>query len=310
MNEDKVVSFIDSIEQKKNNELKAKAFQNSLTYKRKCLDDAKRDAKNICLAKVFEKFYTDAVPLNDEYKCAYHDGLCTDVHNFAQKRTDGKDLIYYIGEAIKAGSVPAKRIMESVTKLVDEAYEEREFNIKNLDKPEDYVFKMDDDTVERIDAINQDLELDDLANVISDNVKTTATSEIQRARQEKENMKQIESELANDLSVQSEAAIERALELRGINKKKIYQPSIFEGIMIGNLNKNSILGESTDAYLYGTLEDYGFVTESGRLFATPEELSFVESVRELTLLNMAKSLRLEKFTIDDLRNLANEYASN
>lgn len=309
MNEEKVFNFIDTIEKERQNELSDERFKTSDVYKRRIIDSAKENAANECLSKIFEKFYIDAVPLNDDYKCAYHDGLCNDVHKLVSDRTDGKSLSYYVGEAIKSGSVPAKRIMESVTKIVDEYFADKEANLGDINTEDDLVFKMDDDTEQKLNVINRDLELDDLSQIISDNVRVTAASEIARAKAEKEKIKEVERELSDNLSVNNESAIETELELRGMSKKKFFQPSLFEGIMINKLN-NVTAESASSTYLYDTLEMYGMTESTVDKFATPEEIAFTESVREYTLLNIIKSLKLENCfnNLQNIRDLATEYA--
>jgi len=308
MENTKVLNFIDELEQERRNEVDNNRFKDSISYKYNCLNNAKKDGVEECLSKSFEKFYLDAIPLNDEYKTANHDDLCNDVHDFI-KKNGAKSMTYYVGEARKKSPV-MKKLYESVEKLVDDKFKEKEEKI-NETKPElDLVFKMDGETEKKIDVINQDLELDDIAKVISDNVRNTAMSEINRAKEEKENMKQIETDLANDINVKSEAAIERELSLRGINQKSVFQPSLFEGIMIGKMNKLSYTTESTDdVYLYNAMKDYTGAFYEGGESATLEETAFVESVRELTLLSMERALKIKKYSLQDIKNLANEYAS-
>lgn len=308
MDNEKVLNFIDSIEQERLNKIQDDDLKNSISYKYKCLDKAKNDAKEQCIAKAFEKFYMNAIPLNDEYKTAYKDDLCNDVNDFMKKR-DCKSVSYYIGEAKKKGSIVASKMIDSVDKLVDETFKDKEMNISDCNA-DDLVFRMDDSTEKKIDIINQDLELDDISQVISDNVKSTAMSEITRAKQEKENMQKIENELANDMSLTSEAAIERELSLRGLNEKTIFQPSLFEGIMIGKTNSVSMMNESSNnsPYLYNALSDYGISDESTGTNATVEEIAFVESVREFTLLNIERALKFKSYTLNDIRSLAHEYA--
>lgn len=307
MNEGKVLSFIDQIEADRQQKVQDTEFTNSMEYKYKCLNKAKEECKSQCLAKIFEKFYRNSVPLNDEYKSAYCDDLKADIPGFVKSRGH-EDLVYYVGEAMKKGSPAARRIMESVQAIVDESFKEKEMNIADY-QASDLVFKMDDNIEKKIDVTTQDLELDDLSQIIADNVKSTAAAEIKRAKREKENAKAIEAELANDLSVTNESAIDFALELRGMKDKKIFQPSLFEGVMIGKLEKASLMAESgtTNTYLYNALADYGMGTNDS--FATPEEVAFVESVREYTLLNISKALRLENFNVGMIRELAQDYAT-
>lgn len=308
MNEGKVLSFIDQIEADRQQIVQDTEFTNSMEYKYKCLNKAKEDCKKQCLSKIFEKFYRNSIPLNDEYKTAYCDDLKTDIPGFVKGR-GYDDLVYYVGEAMKRGSKAACRIMESVQSIVDESFKDKEMNIADY-QASDLVFKMDDNIEKKIDVTTQDLELDDLSQIIANNVKSTAAAEIKRAKREKDNAKALENELANDLTVTSESAIDFALELRGLKDKKVFQPSLFEGIMIGKLEKVSMMSESAtnSVYLYNALADYGMGNNDS--FATPEELAFVESVREYTLLNIAKALKLENFNLGMIREMAQDYATN
>ncbi len=306
MNESKVLNFIDQIESERQQKTQDNTLINSMEYKYKCLDKAKEDCKKQCLAKIFEKFYRDSIPLNDEYKNACSDDIKSDIPGFVKSR-GYDDLVYYVGEAMRRGSKAASRIMESVKSIVNEAFKDKEMNISDY-QASDLVFKMDDSTEKKIDIATQNLELDDLSKIISDNVKSTAVAEIKRAKREKDEAKALEAELANDLSVNDETTLEFALELRGFKDKKIFQPSLFEGIMIGKLEKASVLIESgaNSVYLYNALTPYGIDNQS---FATAEEVAFVESVREYTLLNIAKALKLENFNLAMIREMAQDYAT-
>ena len=307
MNENKVLSFIDQIEADRRQKIQDTELTNSMDYKYKCLNKAKDECKQACLSKIFEKFYRNSIPLNDEYKSAYADSIKADIPGFVKSRGHD-DLVYYVGEAMKRGSKAACRIMESVQSIVDESFKEKEMNIKDY-QASDLVFKMDDELAKRIDVVSQDLELDDLSSIIADNVKTTAAAEIKRAKREKDEAKALEKELADDINVTSESAIDFALELRGMKENKIFQPSLFEGIMINKLENAYVTVESgaSQVYLYNALSEYGMPQNDS--FATPEEIAFVESVREYTLLNIAKALRLEEFNISSIKELAQEYAT-
>ena len=308
MNENKVLSFIDKIEADRQQKVQDAELTNSMEYKYKCLNKAKDECKQACLSKIFEKFYRNAIPLNDEYKTAHCDAIKSDIPGFVKSRGHD-DLVYYVGEAIsKCNSEAARKLMESVQNIVDESFKEKEMNIANYNA-NDLVFRMDDDLSKKIDVVSQDLELDDLSSIIADNVKTTAAAEIKRAKREKEDARALEKKLADDINVTSEAAIDFALELRGMKENKVFQPSLFEGVMINKLEKAYVTVESgsSQVYLYNALTDYGMPANES--FATPEEIAFVESVREYTLLNIAKALKLENFNITSIKELAQDYAT-
>ena len=305
MNESKVLNFIDQIESERQQKAQDNELTNSLEYKYKCLDRAKEDCKKQCLSKIFEKFYRDSIPLNDEYKNSCSEDIKSDIPGFVKNR-GYDDLVYYVGEAIRNGSEAASNIMKSVQSIVNETFRDKEMNIADY-QASDLVFKMDDATEKKINVVTQDLELDDLSEIIANNVKSTVVAEIKRAKREKEEAKALEAELANDLTVKDDTTLEFALELRGLKDKKIFQPSLFEGIMIGKLEKSSLIQESgSSVYLYNALSDYGINNQS---FASAEEVALVESVREYTLLNISKALRLENFNLGMIRELAQDYAS-
>jgi hypothetical protein len=305
MNESKVLSFIDQIEAERQQKAQDNELVNSIEYKYKCLNKAKEDCKRQCLSKIFEKFYRNSIPLNDEYKTACSDDINSDIPGFVKNRGH-EDLVYYVGEAVPK-SKAACRIMESVNAIVNETFKDKEMNIANY-QASDLVFKMDDELEKKLDITSQNLELDDLSQIIHDNVKTTAVAEIKRAKREKDANKALEEELANDLSVNDETTLEFALELRGMKEKKVFQPSLFEGIMIGKLEKATLMQESgnNSTYLYNALSDYGIDNQS---FASAEEIAFVESVREYTLLNISKALKLENFNLNNIRLMAQNYAT-
>ena len=92
MDNTKVLNFIDELEQERKNATDNERFKDSISYKYNCLNKAKKDGVEECLSKSFEKFYLDAIPLNDEYKTANRDDLCNDVHDFI-KRQGAKSII-------------------------------------------------------------------------------------------------------------------------------------------------------------------------------------------------------------------------
>ena len=69
-------------------------------------------------------------------------------------------------------------------------------------------------------------------------------------------------------------------------------------------------GSLISDYTYNTLEDYGYTESSEDGSASKEELAFIETVKEYTRLSIIKSLKLEKFTLNDINDMANEYAYN
>ena len=303
-----VLDFMDRVKQKRRDEQKENEFKQSSTYKLRELDKQEKKARCDCTNMVFAKLYRDAVPLSDDYKVAHRDDLDDEIREFISARAPQGDIEYYVREAIKKGSKPAKDIQESVDTLVNNFYAEKAMDI-NKWNVEDLVFRTGEDTQQKINAITQDLALDDVTQIIRDNVKSSAISEITRAKKEKQEIEELENELSNDMKVKTEEAIDYRLALAGLTERKVFNPSLFQGIMIGKVNQLTKMQESgtlDSDFLYNTLEDYGMMESSKE--PSIEERAFVESVKELTKIQLIKTLCMEHFKLQDIRDMASEYA--
>jgi hypothetical protein len=311
--ENKVLSFMEQVQEAKVIQEQEDAFRQSTDYKLKTLDKCEKDAREICLDSIFARVYKDAIPLNDDYKQAYMDDLDASFKDFMAVRCP-KGIEYYVKEGLRKNSPFAKRVLEAVNNLVDEEMRDKALNIEDID-PKDLVFNNSEDVQKRLNVIGQDLAVPEISQAIKDNVRQTALSEITRAKAQKEELKNLESELANDVNINTEEAVKEALELKGYGQLQDYVPSLFESVLINKLNKLQPTyesGELQQVYLYGAVADYGkdeVTSESGDVsFATLEELAFVEAVKEYTGLSMLKALKLESFTKSQVEDLAQTYA--
>lgn len=241
--ESKVTNFMDEVEKIKNSKSAEEIYQQTPEYKLKQIKNEKEKAKGVCLDAIFSKIYKDAIPMNDEYKVSHGEDLDSEFSDFISMRNH-KGMEYYIKEAIKRGSEPAKKIMEAVEQLIKEEYHDKELNINSTDSVA-IPFEVDSDSVQsKLQSISSDMNLPEITDIIKDNVKTQAIYDIERVKQEEENIKSIQEELANNPDITSESAIDRALKLKGIGLKKEYNPSLFEGIMI---NKTNMIKESVES---------------------------------------------------------------
>lgn len=305
--ENKVLNFMDKVKQQRDMEKQEADFRNSTNYKLKCLDRCQADAKGVCLDALFSKLYKDALPLHDDYKVAYGDDLDAEFRDFINDRCP-KGMEYYVRDAACKGSKCAIKLLEKVESLVNEKYRDKAMHIENCD-PEDLVFKMDDDGQNKIDVIYVNLGLSDVSKAIRDNVKSTAVSEIMRAKKAKDEAREFEKELAADITVTSESVIEHKMNLKGMKDTRTFQPSLFQGIMIGKVNE---FMESEVPNLYGAVNAYRNLDDETDVTteSSNEEYAFVESIKEFTKLNIIKALKFEKFSLNDIRSMASEYAYN
>lgn len=311
--ESKVMSFMERVEQERLMMEEEQRFLQSDDYKLKLLNKCEQDGKEICLDKIFANIYKDAIPLNDEYKIAYDADLDGSFHDFMAAKCP-KGLEYYVREGLRKKSPFAKKVLEAVDELVNDTLQDKAMNIEDTD-PKDLVFDSNEDINKRLDVIGQDLSVPEITDAIRNNVKATAMSEITRAKKEKEELKELESELAQNINLTTEESVRNELELRGINQTRDYIPTLFEGIMINKLSKLQPAyesGELQSVYLYNVFEEYGRpepITESGDVpLASLEDLAFVETVKEYTALSMLKALKLESYSTRDISEMAQAYA--
>lgn len=307
--ESKVLSFMEAVEEERKIQEAEDAFRMSDDYKLKVLNDEEKKAKDVCLNTLLVNVCKDATPLSPDYKTAYNGDLDKAFSDFIQTRCPN-GIEFYVKEAIKRGSPFAKRVMEAVNDLVNKEFNDKSLNVDKLNV-DDLVFKCNDDNQKKINIIGQELELPEIAEIIKDNVKNTALSEIERAKKNKEDLKNLESELANDVRINNQEALESALEFHDVGTKKDYKPSLFNAVMINKINTVKPLyeaGEYQDVYLYDALEEYGHGSANDTLYATPSEIAFVEAVTEYTGLSVLKALKLESFDKRRVDDLAYEYA--
>lgn len=301
----RLLDFIDNIENEERNKKAESDFKNSDTYKLRMIDKSRDEAKKEYLTKVLSDTYRDAIPLNDEYKVAYKDDIDKCFRDFLNERCP-QGVEYYIKEAIKKNSGFAKKVLEAVNHLVDEKYNKLSLKLEEV-TDEDLVFNNDKDEQKKVNVVGRELNTDEVASIVKDNVKQTAVSEIQRAKEEKEKLQAVEDELANDVKMNTPQKVEEAMRLKGLGQG-YYKPSLFNGIMISNMNKIQAKMESGDNYEYSTydaLKDYPMTLNES---ATPQELAFIESVKEYTGYALVKALKLESFDMYKIDNLAQSYA--
>lgn len=301
----RLLDFIDNIENEERNKKAESDFKNSDTYKLRMIDKSRDEAKKEYLTKVLSDTYRDAIPLNDEYKVAYKDDIDKCFRDFLNERCP-QGVEYYIKEAIKKNSGFAKKVLEAVNHLVDEKYNKLSLKLEEV-TDEDLVFNNDKDEQKKVNVVGRELNTDEVASIVKDNVKQTAVSEIQRAKEEKEKLQAVEDELANDVKMNTPQKVEEAMRLKGLGQG-YYKPSLFNGIMISNMNKIQAKMESGDNCEYSTydaLKDYPMTLNES---TTPQELAFIESVKEYTGYALVKALKLESFDMYKIDNLAQSYA--
>lgn len=309
--ESKVLTFMEEVDLELRSRDIEDEYRNTDDYKLKVLKREKENCKDLCLDKVFRQIYKDAIPLNDDYKSANGSELDGCFDDFIQRKCP-KGIEWYVKEGIKKKSPFATRVLEAVDELVANEFTKRALDVDKLTE-KDLIFSSEDDVRQRADEINEELGAKEISNVIGQNVKDTAMSEITRAKREKERQRVLEDELSNDARMVDTTAIESYLQLHDMEQSGDYTPTLFEAVMIDSMRKVNDMENTDNIYLYNAMSEYGRdesafeSVENPVHFATPEELAFVEAVKEYTGLSMLKALRLQQFTPERVAALTTEY---
>ena len=285
-----MINFISELEADRKKESEIKQIKESTDYKIRVLNEKKEEAKDLCLDTLFCNLYKDAVPMDDAEKNMPYNDLDEEFLQF-MKAKQPKGTSYYVKEAIKKGSKPCKALMEAVDSLLHDIFLEYEMNIDEI-SADDIKFDPEEPEVsDKLAEISANMEFDELSEAIKNNVKVAANDEINRVREEREKIKELEDSLKEDETVTSESAIDREMELRGLKNPNpaFYQPTLFEGVMINKLN---LIKESGCD-----------LSEEGK-----QKLAFVESVKEMTKLSILQSFMMESFNTENKRKLAKDYA--
>lgn len=280
--ESRVMDFINAKNKEKLDATKYDSINSSPEVKLRKLNEEYTKGKSVCLDTILGKLYKDALPFDDPKKNCSDDEARDIMHDFISKRTNGKCSEWYIREAIKrTDSSTLKQMLTEAENIAKDFYKEKASNIGSINL-KDLNFNMNMDN-EGLDKITKKLELDEIADIIHGNVQKALTDESNKAKREEEYNKEIEDKLTHDMSVTDDSSMESTLDkLNPIKQPTVYQPSLFEAIMIGN---TKVMTESSSKDIMD------------------------ESIHEYTKLNIAKALKLESFTLDSLRKLANSYVA-
>lgn len=291
MREKELFSFISELKKDEQKEKDRAVMKESTSYKLNKIKQVKESAREVCLDTLISKIYKDAIPMDEPTKDLISDDLDAEISDYIRAKQP-KGTVYYVKEAIKRGSKPAKEMLEAVDKMLTDHFRETALNIKDVDAYDITFDIKDPETEEKLNEISSTMQYDELSDAIKNNVKIAANAEIKRVKDERQKIKDLEEELKSDENVTNESAINFELQKRGIVKPgtKLYQPSLFEGVMI---NKSNLIKES----------GLDIPAES------VNQLAFVETTKEMTKLFTLKSLMLESFTNDETRKLANRYAT-
>lgn len=253
---------------------------NNPELKYRKLEAERKKGVSTCLDTILGKVYKDALPYDDPHRNCSDSTAADEIRDYISRRTDGKDSEYYIREAIKRNnSNLLKNMLTEAQRMSKKFYEEKVKDIGTISM-KDLNFKLNTDDDE-LCKITKKLELDEIRDIIHNNVQKAIQDESDKSKREEEYTQQIEDSLAADPTVNDEESMEAAIaKMESANMPRIYQPSIFEAIMLG---KTRIMTEAAGKDV------------------------FFEAVREYTKLNITKALMLEKFSLQDLRNLADSY---
>lgn len=285
MNGDKVINFIDEVNKEREDLATQTARANSPAAKNAQLNINMNKAKKDCMEYIFADFYKNSLPIESDYVTANGQKFDDQMKDFINRQTMDKGVECYVREAIKKGNKSIQNLVESVNRFVESCFKEKKesiqkIDIKNLD------WKFDDDKRRTLDEIAKDADLDEVSSYIKKNVAGAIEYEKQKIADKRESLKALQEEMNGDNNLTSESAIDEYLFFSGNKEIKnvLYQPSLFEGVMINKFNHGNT----------ETIED--------------QQACYYEAVAEYTLLNIGKALRVKSYSLNEVKQMAKNYA--
>ena len=285
--ENKVLDFMSAVDNSIKQKEDLEAFKKTDSYKMRYLQKTMEDAKERCAVYIICNLYKDALPMDAAYKSVYSNVLDDECKDFISSISQNKGVNAFVTGNPDKIPTPMNKLMYMVETYINNLYMEAGVNIKKM-SISDLDFKFDDADKKRMDAISKSMSFDDVSKMIQKNVTLVANAEAEKAKKEQADEEALQTQLSNDPSMVSESAVKSILSLKNVNRSKFYQPSLFEGIMINKFN--NIVTESTND--------------------SDNDTAYFEAVREFTLHNVAKALKIVKYTPDKIKTLASSYASN
>ena len=282
MNKEKVFDYINAVKQERDLITETNEIQESTNVKLRIIADNTEKCRKDVICTLLGKIYIQSLPLDDEYKDSHEDELVNDIHDCIE----GKGGVKYIMEAIrKTNSNKLQKIVETADKISSRYGLDKEVNVSLLSS-KDLDYKPSDEDKKDINDTIEDLETEDIADIIRDNVKTTIMSEIDRAKKHEEAKAKLEENLALNDNIRSDEDIDQALEENPVAESTFYEGTLFEAMMMKYTN------------------DY--IKEGAEIeFANDAALN--RSTRDLTKLTLLNTLMLESYSPKDLNNIRDQY---
>lgn len=289
--ESKMKKFIDTLNKEREIAHANKAARQRPEHKLGLIKKMEKDAKEHCAAEVVCKIYRDALPLDEEYRDSNKYELDEFfIKRMKQRNPKSNGMYDYITDCAHKGSKPAKMLVEEVDGLVRRLVSYYYENMDTLDT-EDIELGLDSkDVADGIDDVTTKMNYDEISGIIENNVRTTVQREIENTKKEDEVLKSLQDSMKADNSVATESAIDKALTVAGFDKPKVYEPSLFNGILIGKITEITESGDIPDDVI--------------------EKKAFFEAVKEYTMLETLHTMSLENiFGGDRQKALGRQYAS-
>lgn len=285
---DAMNTFISELAEKRRAAEATKNIKSSMEYRWGTIKEKQKEGTKNAAREVFLTIYRDALPLDDTHKQTFQSSLNDRMLSFVEKETGSDDVYDWLKTAaVKKGCIPAKKICDAVEHCMTEActqyYEEEDMDVDAIDMSK--TSKTVSDTVKKVTS---DMDADEVSSIIESNVKATIAKEIAISKEEDEKLAALEEELSSDETVISESAIDVALLDAGFTPNQVYHPSLFNGIMMGEVSR---------------LESEGL---SGQ---DVQKKAFYESVQELTVLQTLQTLGLIDINVHNIDKMALNYAN-
>lgn len=283
---DDMSAFLSELTAKRTSREATANYKRSYGYRSGVLREKQDECARNAAEKVFCSIYGNSLPLDATHRAVYESDINSTI--LQHVKDSGTNSVYdYLTDKAKK-SIPARTICESAVKYAGEIF--AKYYTEEDEDPEELDASINSDSVKTVaNRITSDMSADQVSAAIEANVRAAIQKEMEISAEEDKKLAELEEQLTNDENIKEEADIEMVLYRAGYPKNKIYQPSLFTGIMLGKIQE---------------------ITEEGELEGEAiQKRAFYESVKELTALQTLQALYCIDINPDNVDRYARKYAT-
>lgn len=288
-------------------------------------------AKNVVLKDILFEMYKGSLLLDEEFVTEQSASLKKLVDDYV----DNANAYQMLEEAVKEKRSPYLAKLKEACDTI--ALEVCKRKVKECDEKPEYVdFNLTDDEKAAIDFSKDNLSVDQISDMVKDKVLTVVKDEQEKEAKNKALVEEIEEDLKEDENVTDEKSLDEAFHNIVIKESVLEETTLFNALFrncvaeyvtenmavthnpgsdeaqeeIG-LDEDDIMDDEPEDTLDSQYDDIDY-DDTIELESSNEinmDAAFAEALAKYTLMEMLHTIKLERYTHDNVRKLTHSLVS-